>query len=120
MEPEGKTPTGPGGRYYYTELLLQSLVVEHPISMEQPISTKKHVPTRKPTSSSKPIANIHAYKKRSKIPIKDIQLRPQTVKLQGEFETLQHEVLDLKGLLVVLEVDKHTWEEEKWKNEGKD
>ena len=82
--------------------------------MEQPISTKKHVPTRKPTSSSKPLAKIQAYKNRSKIPIKDIQLPPKTMQLQEGIETLQHQVLDLKGHLVVLEDDKHTWEEEKW------
>ena len=32
---------------------------------------------------------------------------------QGEFETLQHHVLDLKGHLVVSEANKRTWEEEK-------
>ena len=47
--------------------------------------------------------------------MKDIQIRPQTMKLEGDIEALKHEVLDLKGRLVVLEADKHTWEEEKQK-----
>ena len=45
--------------------------------------------------------------------MKDIQLPPQTVQLQGEIEGLQHEFLYLKCHLTVLEVDKNTWEEEK-------
>ena len=35
------------------------------------------------------------------------------MKLQGDIETLQHEVLDLKGRLASLEDDKCTWEKEK-------
>ena len=41
--------------------------------------------------------------------MKDIMLPPQTVQLQGEIVELQHEFLDLKGLLAMLEADKHTW-----------
>ena len=62
--------------------LLQPLATEYPTSTEQPASTEQHVPAGQPTSSAKPLAKIQAYKKRSKIPIKDIQLSPQNVQLQ--------------------------------------
>ena len=64
---------------------------------------------------AKALAKIQAYKKKIKTLMKDIQIPPQTVQLQGEIETLQHEVLDLKGRLVVLDVEKCKWEEEKQK-----
>ena len=47
--------------------------------------------------------------------MKDIQLPPQTVQLEGEIEALKHEVLDLKGFLSMLDADKRTWEEENQK-----
>ena len=45
--------------------------------------------------------------------MEDIHLPPRTVQLQGEIKTLQHEVLDLKGLLFMWEAENHKWEEEK-------
>ena len=50
---------------------------------------------------TKLLAKIQAYKKKRKTPMKDIQLPPQTMQLEGEIEALQNEVLDLKGRLVV-------------------
>ena len=93
--------------------LLHPLSRENPISMEHPTSIEQHIPIGNPTSSSNPLEKIQAYKKRRKIPIKDIQLPPQIVQLQREIETLQHQVLDLKGCLAMLEADKRTWEREK-------
>ena len=42
--------------------------------------------------------------------MKDIQLPPQTMQLEGDIEALQHAVLNLKGSLIVLEAEKCTWE----------
>ena len=68
--------------------------------------------TKNPIFPANPLAKIQASKKESKKPMKDIQLPPQTMQLEGEIEALKHEVLDLKGRLVVLDAEKRTWEED--------
>ena len=40
---------------------------------------------------AKSLAKIQASKKESKKPMKDIQLPPQTMQLEGEIEALKHE-----------------------------
>ena len=82
-------------------------------ALQHPLASKQPVAIEQPILPAKSLAKIQAYKKKIKTLMKDIQIPPQTVQLQGEIETLQHEVLDLKVILVMLEGDKCTWEEEK-------
>ena len=82
-------------------------------ALQQPLASKHPVEIEKAILPVKPLAKIQAYKKKSKTPTKDIQLTPEIVQLEGEIETFQHEFLDLKDQISMLEANKHTWEEGK-------
>jgi len=60
-----------------------------------------------------PTTKIHTFQRKGKVPIPDITLPVQTVKLQGENETLRQEIMDLKEKNILLESDQSTWEQEK-------
>ena len=82
-------------------------------ALQHPFASKKPVEIEHTILLAKPLAKIQVYKNKRKKPMKYIQLPPQTVQLEGEIEALQHEFLDLKGRLTMMEDEKSTWEEEK-------
>ena len=82
-------------------------------TLQQPLASKQPMETEHAILPSNSLAKIQTYEKKSKKPMKDIHLHSQTVQLQVDIETSQHEVLDLKGWLAMMEANKRTWEEEK-------